>query len=131
MLIPWLLFLTSLSLSLSQIPPANEGHVQPTNGKAWQPTNVYTHTTPQPSSLDALSMEAHVPHRVVLPPLENQWSQNQRVLRSQPSLDLEGGAKSPLPSPRVAGSGSSPPDSSRHRQSNNPAAASVGDLVEM
>lgn len=79
------------------------------------------------------------PQRVVLPPLQaNQWNANPKSLRPQQSLDLEGGALSPLGSPKKLsprpssgnshGSGDHGHGPALH---NNPAAASVEDLLKL
>lgn len=79
---------------------------------------------------------APAPHRLVLPPLQNQWSRNARTFRPQKSLDLEGGALSPLASPKRS---SPPPEGSRLQQrdkhgpslQSSPAAANVDDLLQL
>lgn len=77
-------------------------------------------------------INARTPQRLVLPPIESYW--NSRVLHSQPSLDLEGGALSPLGSPKK----DTPPATNRQRHDkygpviqNDPAAATVDDLLKL
>lgn len=74
-------------------------------------------------------LQSHPPHRLILPPLDNAWT-NQHLHHSH-SIDLEGGAGSPLSSPKKA-----TPARERYGKygpqiHNDPAAESVDELLRL